>query len=94
MDPKSSAASNMDGIVVGYGISKVGALEHEKTQNKVKTPIHDPKSCFLKNPKHAYISSPRTFCAGWGNGTGVCNGDGGAGLDIIYKGAYNLLIQI
>jgi hypothetical protein len=70
------------GIIVGYGKSEDKSKNHESIPKVIDTPIHTQEDCFLKNPTLASLSSKRTFCGGYGNGTGVCLGDSGGGLII------------
>lgn len=65
--------------VAGWGLD-----ENFKTNEYLKfvrLPVVDTKECFLKIP-HGFRKyfSYTTICAGFLNGTGVCNGDSGSGL--------------
>lgn len=90
LNPQSSAASIDTGIVAGYGKSEDESKIHEKVPKMMKVPIHENSDCFLQYPGLAQLSSRRTFCAGYANGTGVCSGDGGSGLMVNYAGAFYL----
>ncbi|KAG8236527.1 hypothetical protein J437_LFUL015801, partial [Ladona fulva] len=67
------------GTVVGWGRDEHG--------NKVSSiprlasiPIVSQEECLRSGQSYAYLTSNRTFCAGFRNGTGPCNGDSGGGL--------------
>ena len=79
-----------DGFVVGFGKSEDETKIHENIPKILETPIHKNEDCFLTNKELTSLSSRRTFCAGSGNGTGVCNGDSGSGLIVQHNGAYYL----
>lgn len=68
------------GTVAGWGQSADKSKYYEPVPTMLKVPIHTNEDCYLKNPLLAKLSSKRTFCAGSGNGTGVCLGDSGHGL--------------
>lgn len=62
------------GVVVGYGKSEDQTKKHENLPKKIEVPIHSQEDCFLTKPDLVKISSTRTFCGGFGDGTGVCSG--------------------
>lgn len=68
-----------DGVVVGWGLD-----ENSKTAEMlkmVKMPIVDQQKCLWSNPSFfPQFTSETTFCAGYKNGSSVCNGDSGGGL--------------
>lgn len=75
---------NQNGTVVGWGLT--GDFEAiQSIPKQLKVPIYTNEICFLNNSNLALISSTRTFCAGSGNGTGVCFGDSGNGLFIKHE---------
>lgn len=78
------------GIIVGYGKSEDQTKKHENIPKKIEVPIHDQEKCFLTQPNLAKISSRRTFCAGTGDGNGVCAGDSGGGIMIKINDVYYL----
>lgn len=78
------------GVVVGYGKSQDQTKVHENIPKIINMPIQRNEDCFLKNHVLARFSSQRTFCAGTGNGIGVCNGDSGGGLIVNYNGIFYL----
>lgn len=76
------------GIVIGYGRNESQHLQ--KIPRKIEIPMHTQDECFLSKPDLAELSSKRTFCAGSGNGSGVCAGDSGGGMFIKFNGVYYL----
>ncbi|XP_070504864.1 uncharacterized protein [Chironomus tepperi] len=79
-----------NGFVVGFGKSEDETKIHENIPKVLETPIHSNEDCFLVKSELANLSSKKTFCAGTGNGIGVCNGDSGSGLVVQYNGSYYL----
>lgn len=79
---KSTAAPLVKkGIFVGWGKGDEESRNFiASTPRQLKIPIHENQQCFFKDYELAVISSPRTFCAGDANGTGVNIGDSGSGL--------------
>lgn len=71
-----------EGITSGWGVSKHITERFSPIPKELKVPIHDQLDCFYNDNKLSMISSERTFCAGSGDGTGVCYGDSGSGLFI------------
>lgn len=71
-----------EGYVVGWGKSEDETKEHDNIPKKIKIPIFTNEECSIETPALASLSSGRTFCAGWRNGTGVCFGDSGNGFVI------------
>lgn len=67
------------GIVVGLGMNE--NLTYSDSMRVTTMPVVDSRKCAEShsNDFRKYITLT-TFCAGWANGTGVCNGDSGAGL--------------
>jgi secreted trypsin-like serine protease len=74
-----------EGTVTGWGMSEDVSKQHESIPKQLQVPIHSNEHCFLTNSFLALISSPRTFCAGSGNGSSVCLGDSGHGLFIKHE---------
>lgn len=72
----------MEGFVAGWGQTEVGGKERLEIPRAVKVPMHSNEDCFLSSTDLAKLSSKRTFCAGYRNGTGVCLGDSGNGFFI------------
>jgi secreted trypsin-like serine protease len=78
----SNALSFGNGTIVGYGLSAKDSNSAEPIPKILNVPIVGNYDCFHNNPILASISSRNTFCAGYGNGSGVCFGDSGSGLYI------------
>lgn len=87
---QSLVASINIGVVIGYGKSEDETKINENIPKILSMPIHKNEDCFLKNFLLARFSSRRTFCGGTGSGVGVCNGDSGGGLFVLYNGVYYL----
>lgn len=86
----SSEPEVTEGYVVGWGKSEDETKEHENIPKKIKIPIFTNEECSLETPALASLSSGRTFCAGWQNGTGVCFGDSGNGFVIEVNNVFYL----
>lgn len=71
-----------EGIVTGWGKSEDLTKIHENKPKMITAPILSNEKCFFETKSLLDLSSLRTFCAGLGNGSGVCNGDSGGGLFI------------
>lgn len=69
----------LEGTVTGWGKSENPTRNHEEEPKMVKAPIQTNEQCFLTVKGLLDLSSFRTFCAGLGNGSGVCLGDSGRG---------------
>ena len=70
-----------EGYVAGWGMNQKSDYSWlEETPSKLTVPIHTNAHCWYTEHKLLPISSPRTFCAGKADGTGVCNGDSGGAL--------------
>lgn len=76
-------------MVAGWGKSNADT-NHENEPKRIDVPIHANEHCFFDHPDLLRIASPRTFCAGNGDGTGVCNGDSGGGLLVLHQDQYYL----
>ena len=81
-----------EGLVAGWGQTRSQVENDKKVPKKISIPLHKNDECFLVTPRLTKLSSPRTFCAGIGNGSssGVCHGDSGSGLVMKVDGAYIL----
>lgn len=67
------------GTIPGWGVTEDGNLS-EKLMS-IKMPIISLQQCIWSNPNiFGYITSEKSFCAGFRNGSTVCNGDSGGGL--------------
>ena len=83
-DITSHLTRNQVGIIVGMGIT-----ENETNSDVIRMtrlPIISNEDCIKQQPKdfQKFITFT-TFCAGWGNGTSLCNGDSGGGLMFLSK---------
>uniref|UniRef100_U5ELY5 Putative trypsin-like serine protease n=1 Tax=Corethrella appendiculata TaxID=1370023 RepID=U5ELY5_9DIPT len=67
------------GTVIGWGLNENEQLSEVLTQAEM--PIVDTAQCRESDPVffHSYLTD-KVFCAGYKNGTAVCNGDSGGGL--------------
>lgn len=67
------------GTIVGLGISENDT--NSDAIRMVRLPIVSNEECVKRQPKdfQKFVTFT-TFCAGWGNGTSLCNGDSGGGL--------------
>ncbi|KAK3927447.1 Serine protease gd [Frankliniella fusca] len=73
------AAVGLVGTVVGWGRDEHGrALSSEP--RAARLPIVSQEACLRSRAEFLHVTSERTFCAGFRNGTGPCNGDSGSGL--------------
>lgn len=72
------------GVVAGWGKSNTNS-NHEEIPKQLQMPFHKNEHCFLDHSVLVDISSPRTFCGGSGDGTGVCNGDSGGGFLVLHQ---------
>ncbi|XP_070505116.1 uncharacterized protein [Chironomus tepperi] len=87
MNPGSDMESIKKGIVAGYGKSEFKDVED--VARIINMPIINYTEC-VKSSDHESLLSNRMFCAGYANGTGVCIGDSGSGLHVVYKNTYYL----
>ena len=87
MHPGSNMEYVTKGIVAGFGKSEFS--EVEDVARIIDMPIHSYENC-VKSKQHEQLLSHRMFCGGYANGTGVCVGDSGSGLHVVYKDTYYL----
>lgn len=66
------------GAVPGWGKDDTGAISNEL--RVANMPIVSQETCLRSNVFYHAFTSNTTFCAGFRNGTSVCNGDSGGGL--------------
>lgn len=78
------------GTVAGYGAIEGQPKTYTNIPRKLDLPIYKKDKCTEDEPLLAFISSPRTFCAGSGHGDGVCIGDSGNGLFVIKDNLFYL----
>ncbi|XP_057652166.1 serine protease gd-like isoform X1 [Diorhabda carinulata] len=77
------------GTVVGWGKDEHGVLMTEEPK-QTDLPVVTQEKCLASNLQFHYITSNRTFCAGFRNGTGPCNGDSGGGFIMKLNGKWIL----
>lgn len=76
------------GVLVGWGKDENGNL-YTPEPKRVSVPIVADDVCLRSNEVFVKITSDRTFCAGWRNGTeGPCTGDSGTGLMLNQNGVW------
>lgn len=70
---------NIDGFVAGWGLTEDGFKEY---LNDAAMPERTADECKLNNEKffNDYVDPEYNFCAGYINGTTICEGDSGGGL--------------
>jgi dynein heavy chain len=67
------------GVVLGWGLTENGTLSEELRMTEL--PVVSAATCAESHPDFfASMTRSTTFCAGYKNGTGVCNGDSGGGM--------------
>ncbi|XP_072382310.1 chymotrypsin-like elastase family member 2A [Diabrotica undecimpunctata] len=67
------------GTVVGWGFDENGRVTNQLT--KAHMPVVSQTTCIYSSPQFFSIfTSNYTYCAGFKNGTSVCNGDSGGGM--------------
>ena len=71
-----------EGHIGGWGQSQNLEKTFEEIPTKLKVPIHTNEFCFLTEKELVDLASNRTFCAGRGDGAGICTGDSGGGVSI------------
>ncbi|GJQ78129.1 hypothetical protein Trydic_g2466 [Trypoxylus dichotomus] len=78
-----------NGVVAGWGKDENGVtLSPEPKQ--VTLPIVTQLQCIESHDDFVDITSDRTFCAGYRNGSGPCNGDSGGGFMMLRNGRWTL----
>lgn len=83
--PLTDAASLSKGIVVGFGVTESGFTTN--IARKLNIPIIGYHDCSVSDD-HKYLVTSRTFCGGRADGSGVCRGDSGSGVYVLYNGRY------
>ncbi|XP_021913642.1 serine proteinase stubble-like isoform X3 [Zootermopsis nevadensis] len=70
---------NKEGLVVGWGLNEYD--EPTETLKMVTMPVVSQQACIWSDPNYySHFTSNTTFCAGYRNGSSVCNGDSGGGM--------------
>ena len=85
---KKADPTQTEGYIGGWGQSQNLEKFFEEIPTKLKVPIHANEFCFLTTKDLVDLASNRTFCAGKGNGRGVCDGDSGGGVSIKFGSTY------
>lgn len=68
-----------EGTVVGWGFDENNTPTEELKMAKM--PVVSQQTCLWSYPQfYSEFTSEKTFCAGFRNGTSVCNGDSGGGM--------------
>lgn len=91
-DVVSHLTRNQVGIVVGMGVTENDTSSDEV--RAVRLPVVANEVCVEKQPKdfRKYVTLT-TFCAGWGNGTSLCNGDSGGGMMFLSSDGRSWMVQ-
>ncbi|XP_066153845.1 chymotrypsin-C-like [Euwallacea fornicatus] len=77
---------NQVGTVAGWGFDETGKVTEQLT--KAHMPIVSQETCLFSYPDfYSRFTSSTTMCAGYQNGTSVCNGDSGGGLVLTKPGS-------
>nr|XP_032528007.1 serine protease gd-like isoform X3 [Danaus plexippus plexippus] len=77
------------GSVVGWGFDETGVATEELTL--VEMPVVDQETCIRSYSEFfARFTSEYTYCAGYRDGTSVCNGDSGGGMVFEMQGSWYL----
>lgn len=64
-----------EGFIAGWGLSEFSiSKKPERIPIRAKVPIISQEECFLSDFRLVKISSKRTFCGGFKNGSGPCHG--------------------
>ncbi|KAG8236525.1 hypothetical protein J437_LFUL015799 [Ladona fulva] len=69
------------GVVAGWGLDENNKLS-SAVPKTVKMPIVSQEECLRSGQSYTVLTSTRTFCAGYRNGSAPCNGDSGGGFMI------------
>ncbi|EAA45022.4 AGAP010662-PA, partial [Anopheles gambiae str. PEST] len=80
---------NQPGTVVGWGLSEDNMIG--TTLNEARMPVVDSWTCLASDRAFfgKFLQS-KAFCAGYKNGTGVCNGDSGGGMFFQFQNRWYL----
>ena len=71
-----------NGYIGSWGVNRQSQNAYEGTPSKRKVQIVFNIFCFLRTKNLTNLATSRTFCAGSGNETGICEGDNGGGVTI------------
>ncbi|XP_067015707.2 uncharacterized protein [Anabrus simplex] len=68
-----------EGYVVGWGFDEESRVTEQLMMARM--PIVSQQSCLWSYPEFfSHFTNNKTYCAGFNNGTSVCNGDSGGGM--------------
>ena len=76
------------GTVIGWGTTKDDELSDVLAQGTM--PIVSNQVCKESSPDYRTDVTDEMFCAGYRNGTSVCNGDSGGGIFLNIDGAWKI----
>ncbi|KAK5638497.1 hypothetical protein RI129_012792 [Pyrocoelia pectoralis] len=72
------------GEVVGWGYDQYGKITDRLMQ--ITMPVVTQGMCIQSNPLfYSHYTTDMTYCAGYKNGSSVCNGDSGGGMVFLRK---------
>ncbi|GAB0097626.1 hypothetical protein DMENIID0001_132860 [Sergentomyia squamirostris] len=78
------------GVVAGWGMDEVGNAFSDLPK-RVRVPVVSNSVCRNSSQQYLFLTSDRTLCVGWRNGTdGVCQGDSGGGYAFDNSGKWYL----
>lgn len=77
------------GVVVGWGKDEL-FNEYVPEPKEIKMPVVSQEDCLRSDERFIQLTSNRTFCAGYRNGSGLCTGDSGGGFVMRHNGRWTL----
>ncbi|KAF2902517.1 hypothetical protein ILUMI_03667, partial [Ignelater luminosus] len=77
------------GTVAGWGRDESGKV-YSREAKQFDLPVVSQEDCLRSNKAYLNITSDRTFCAGYKNNTGPCNGDSGSGFLMRVNGRWTV----
>ncbi|KAJ8910434.1 hypothetical protein NQ315_012576 [Exocentrus adspersus] len=83
-DSNLNAVVGKIGTVVGWGLSEDKKFSHKLMQAKM--PVVPTDECFYSSQEYRWYLHQSNYCAGFRNGTAVCNGDSGGAMVFPRKG--------
>ncbi|EEB20284.1 trypsin, putative [Pediculus humanus corporis] len=89
-DDKLSSVVGKKGVVFGWGADGTGN-KLTSTPKLAVMPIISQEECLRSKIEFLFLTTNRTFCAGFRNGTGPCSGDSGGGLLLPQRDKYGNL---
>ncbi|CAG9831444.1 unnamed protein product [Diabrotica balteata] len=85
-DKNLESVIGKQGTVVGWGFDESGRVTEQLT--KAHMPVVSQETCIYSFPEfYSRFTSDHTYCAGFNNGTSVCNGDSGGGMVFPKRGS-------